>query len=261
MSNKNIQKSLNSKNDNLIAMSDSNREDLVKKNVLGVWLTDDIEKNILEYIVKNIPKQQNPYYIVTPNPEMIVLANKRSDFKEVLNNAKIALCDGMQLYRAAHFLGIPLKERIIGTNFVENLCEKVADRPITVGFLGGRPKIAGKASECLKKKYSGLNVVFAEKEWRQNFKTPIDILFVALGFPKQEFWMAEHVGKIPVKVMMGIGGALDQIANPSLRPPAWVHVLGYGWLYRLIREPWRIKRQIKLTEFLWLVLRTLFIQS
>src|SRR5690348_10258225 len=222
-------------------------EDLVKIYFNGVGLTNATEKEILEYIAATIEKQQKPYYIVTPNPEILLYAKTHPDFKQVLNNAKIALTDGMQLYRAMQFVGRPVKERIIGTNFVENLCEKVANRPITVGFLGARGKIAEKASECLRQKYPKLKVVFASDEWEaKNGTTKIDVLFVAFGFPKQETWMANHVGRIPVKVMVGVGGAFDQIVNPSLRPPQLVNNLGLGWLYRLMKEPWRIKRQIKL---------------
>lgn len=279
--------------------TNSNSEDLVKIDILGVGLTNETKDNILEYIVKNLSKNIDPYYIVTPNPEMIVLANKDAVFKTILNNARIALVDGMQLYRYARIKGIPLKGRIIGTNFVESLCEKVADQPITVGFLGGGPKIAELAAECLLVKFPKLKIVFAGSEWGQDFRGPaaphpqkvhrsnfaaetfrgspsrvtphqnslhlpsaishtpqhIDVLFVALGFPQQEKWMAEHVGKIPVKVMMGVGGALDQIVDPSLRPPAFVHNAGFGWLYRLIRQPWRIKRQAKLIEFIRLALK------
>jgi len=256
MNTKTAQKQAISKKENKMNESGSNANELVKISVLGVGLTNETEENILEYIVKNIPQQQKSYYIVTPNPEMIVLANKDNAFKRTLNNAKIALTDGMQLYRYARGIGIPLKERIIGTNFVENLCEKVANRPITVGFLGGRGKIAEMAAECLREKYPGLKIAFATAEWNEDFKgSDVDILFVAFGFPKQENWMAEHVGKTNAKVMMGVGGALDQIVDPTLRPPKLVHNLGLGWLYRLVREPWRITRQAKLIEFILLTMK------
>lgn len=259
---KNTQNKKNSPNKKNIAMSNSIGSELVKNYVMGIGITNAAEKNILEYIVENVPKQLHPYYIVTPNPEMVVLATKDKAFKTILNNAQIALCDGMQLYRAAMFLGVPLKERIIGTNFVEKLCEKVADQPITVGFLGGRADVAEAASECLREKFSGLKITFAKAEWVEGMEMPTtDILFVAFGFPKQEKWMAEHVGKIPVKVLMGVGGAFDQIVHPSLRPPAVIHQAGLGWMYRLARQPWRVKRQAKLVEFLQLVGKAKLTQS
>lgn len=332
MKTKNPQKSTKGKKGNLSKNTYSNLQPLVKTFIFGVGVTNGTSRNILEYIIDFLQKTQKNMYIVTPNPEMIMLAQKNEVFKNALNEASLALCDGIGLLRAGQLVGKPFKERIIGTNFVESLCEKVADWPITVGFLGGRPGVAERAAECLKARFPGLQVVFAEAEWDesrgpvaphpqnslpslhsvqksfggppsrttsspentippllmqtaqsipesnfsslqngqthglkeyklhsgskiQNQISKIDILFVAFGAPKQELWMAQHINKVPVRVMMGVGGALDQIVDKSLRPPMLIHSLNLGWLYRLIREPWRIKRQAVLVPFMWLVLR------
>lgn len=264
--------------------------ELPKKTILGVGVTDASINSILEYIFNSFKKSTKPYYIVTPNPEIIVLANKNNDFKNVLNNAKLALHDGVGVGIAAHFVGKSLQERFNGVELVEKVCEKSNDWPITVGFLGAGPKVAERAVECLKGLYPNLRVVFVAQEWRKegfdlarkyqavgnmyyaekprihNTKyvqhntdvDKIDILFVAFGAPKQEMWMAEHIGKIPVTVMAGVGGAFDQLVNPSLRPPRLVQKIGLGWLYRLVRQPWRIKRQLSLVEFVWLVTKERF---
>lgn len=228
--------------------------DLVKKNILGVDITDATKENILEYIVTSVEKLQKPYYIVTPNPEMIVLSSKNSAFQQVLNNAKLALNDGVGVGFAARFMGKPLKERFTGVELVEKLCEKVNDWPITVGFLGAGHGVAEGASECLKQKYPKLKVVFAQSEWDNSTK-PIDILFVAFGFPKQELWMASHPGKIPVKVMAGVGGAFDYISGKVPRAPKLIRSIGMEWLFRLIVQPWRIKRQLALVVFIWMVIK------
>lgn len=262
MNTKSEQKSTISKKDKNSKSTYSTGESLVKIPIFGVGITNATTDEILEYLLNVIENSGKNIYVVTPNPEMMVFAQHDNGFKTILNGADLALCDGMQLYRAARMLGIPLKERIIGTDFVEKVCEKVADWPITVGFVGGGPKIAEQASDCLRHAYPTLNVVFCEAEWDEQKPHPeIDILFVALGAPKQEKWMAEHLNKIPVRVMMGIGGALDQIAHPTLRPPKLVHALGMGWMYRLVREPWRIKRQAKLREFVGMVWRERFNQG
>ncbi|MDE2025064.1 MAG: WecB/TagA/CpsF family glycosyltransferase [Patescibacteria group bacterium] len=266
----------------------------VKKTILGIGVTDASEEKILESVVNFIEKSVKNAYIVTPNPEMVVESTRNFSFKTALNGADLALCDGVGLFFAGQLTGSPLKSRIIGTNFVGRLCEKVSDRPITVGFLGGRPGIAVSAAECLKKKYPKLLVGFAEENWgglyqgpastspsvsapssRTSFNTvhavgslssrvslvqknkPLDILFVAFGHPKQELWMAEHIDKIPVRVIMGVGGAFDQIVDSSLRAPSIVNSIGMGWLYRLIRQPWRIKRQLALVTFTLLVCKAI----
>ena len=255
---------------------------LVKNKIFGIEVTNATEDEVLEYIVNTIQKTRKNLSIVTPNPEILMLAKKNAELRIALNEADVALCDGVGLFLAAKTLGKPLKERIIGTNVMEKLCQKVEDWPITVGFLGGRGGVAAKAAECLLKKYPNLHAVFTGEEWPADYKSEkrkpltekeklsalrfpvnptIDILFVAFGAPKQELWIRDHLNKIPVRVMMGVGGAFDQIINPSLRPPEVVHQLGLGWLYRLICEPWRLKRQSVLPLFVWEVVKEKFGRS
>lgn len=226
---------------------------LVKKTVFGVGITDATEEEVLEYILKGLKNPSDSYYIVTPNPEMVVYATKHAPFRTILNNARLALCDGIGVLLASRILGQPIRERIAGVDLLENLCREVAKQPITVGFLGGGPKIAEKTAECLRKKYPGLKVVFAGAEW--SARGPIDILFVAFGFPKQEEWMAAQVGNAPVRVMIGVGGAFDYLSGRVQRAPEWIRTLGLEWVFRLVVEPWRIKRQVALITFVWLILK------
>lgn len=237
---------------------------MVKNQILSVGVTNATQEEVLEYVINSLEKRQENYYIVTPNPEMVVSANVHPQFKEILNKAELALCDGIGLVWAGKFLGKPFKERYTGVDFVESLCSMVSKKPITVGFLGGRGKVAELAADCLQKKYPGLKVVFVSEEWSKDAKknqsstfhhlpSKIDALFVAFGFPKQEQWMAQHIGKAPVKIMVGVGGAFDYISGKVARAPKWVQRFGFEWLFRLILEPWRWRRQRALIQFLWLV--------
>ena len=145
-----------------------------------------------------------------------------------------------------------------------------------MGFLGGKDGVAEKTAECLQKKYPGLRVNFAGSEWPNEMKDEkgelknrektshlsflishlsIDILFVAFGVPKQEFWISDNLEKIPVKIAIGVGGAFDYISGRVKRAPEWIQNIGLEWLYRLIREPWRLKRQLALLEFIRLVIK------
>lgn len=259
---------------------------LEKIFLLGIGVTNAKKKEILEYILQSLEKPGEKYYIVTPNPEILVYANRHKGFKKILNNARLALCDGIGVIWAGKILGKKFKERITGVDFVENVCRRVAKQPITVGFLGGGPKIAERTAECLVSKYPGLKVVFAAPEWNKNgfssrnkyqvlsikyqgekdkkkslntkyiiHNTEIDILFVAFGFPKQEEWMSENLPKIPVRIAIGVGGAFDYISGQVPRAPIWLRRFGLEWLYRLIRQPWRIKRQFTLLEFVYLAIK------
>jgi len=92
---------------------------------------------------------------------------------------------------------------------------------------------------------------------RSSLKAGVDILFVAYGFPKQEEWIAKNLPKLPVKAAMGVGGAFDYISGNVSRAPFFVRAIGLEWLFRLIRQPWRIKRQLRLATFILLVIKEL----
>jgi len=273
---------------------------LEKKFILDVGITNATKQEILEYITKGLEKNGKKYFTVTPNPEILVLANKAKEYKNILNNAEIALPDGVGVILAGKFLEVNFKQRITGVELLESLCLAVAKKPITVGFLGGGGRIAEKTVECLQSKYPWLNVGFVGSEWpgtisqneskfddrrwkvedsnlkmedrrlidpltstlknlHSTFYHPpskiIDILFVAFGAPKQELWISENLDKLPVRVAIGVGGAFDYISGRVPRAPRWVQRIGFEWFFRLIRQPWRIKRQLALLEFIYLVLR------
>ena len=275
MSRKNNQKEINRDDDIKNNEASSISQIPIKNSLFGVGVTNETRDSILEYLIDFIENSSENCYVVTPNPEMIVFSQKNPDFKNILNQAQIALCDGVGLWLAGKILGKPFQQRITGVDFMEKLCEKVAEKPITIGFLGGREGVAELTAKCLKAKYPGLKVVFTGSEWNEKSKVKnqnlenettddqrqIDILFVAFGFPKQEQWMFEHldeihgIHKIPVRVMMGVGGSFDYMSGKIPRAPEFIRVIGLEWLYRLIRQPWRWKRQFALIQFVWLVIK------
>lgn len=232
---------------------------LEKINILGVGITNATMDKILKYIITGLEKSNKKYFIVTPNPEILTLANSDFSYKNILNKAEIALADGVGVIMASKVLGKPLKARVTGVDLLENLCGVVSEKPITVGFLGGRHRIAEKTAECLQKKYPGLKVGFVGREWSKELK--VDILFVAFGAPKQERWIYENLEKLPVRVAIGVGGAFDYIGGKVPRAQLWVQRIGFEWLFRLIVQPWRIKRQLALLEFTLLVLREKYCQQ
>src|SRR3989338_2216547 len=227
---------------------------LNKIKLLGVGITKASEEDILEFITKGLDKIGEKYYIVTPNPEILVVANKNSYYKKVLNGAKIALPDGIGVVWGTRIMGEWLEGRITGVDFVKSLCKHISNRPITVSFLGGGPNVAELTAECLKTENKGLKVVWAQKEWQNALKLQrTDILFVAFGSPKQEIWIKEHLKDVPASVVIGVGGAFDLISGKVSRAPSAIRDMGFEWLYRLIIQPWRIKRQLSLITFIYLI--------
>ena len=166
--------------------------------LLGIGFNNLKINDVLELIIKGLVKKEKKYYVVTPNPEILVLADGDVNYKKVLNGAKLALPDGIGVIIASRLLLKPLRERIHGVDLMENLCKEVSKRPITVGFLGAGPNVAELTAECLREKYPGLKVVFASEEWNEdNFKFQISNQFNNLRMQKLENqWEMKNQKKI-----------------------------------------------------------------
>lgn len=209
----------------------------------------------LEYLVKKAEKSDGKTFVVTVNSEIIMLAYNDSEYEKVLKSADLALCDGVGVVWAGKVFGKSFKGRIHGVDLVERLSEAVADKPITVGFVGGHENVALTTANRLRKKFPSLKVAFAAAEWEEiKGDKKCDILFVAFGSPKQEVWIHKNLYHIDTKVAIGVGGAFDFISGRVRRAPVWIRNLGLEWLFRLIIQPWRIKRQLALPKFVYLVL-------
>lgn len=224
----------------------------------------------LEYIMDNAQKEGSKKFVVTINTELAMLARKDSEYEKVLNSADLAVVDGIGVVWAGKMFGKRFEERVHGVDLVDRLAGEVSKKPITIGFLGGKGNVAQITAECLVKKYPGLKVAFAVEEWSDleadkeivnrkssivNHKLSADILFVAFGSPKQEFWISENLSKVDVKIAIGVGGAFDFISGKVRRAPVWMRKIGLEWLFRLIIQPWRIKRQFALVKFVFVVLK------
>ncbi len=241
----------------------------------------------LEYLVKTAQEEEKKVFVVTLNTEIVMLARSDVRYEKILKSADLALNDSIGVTWARLMFGRLSKGRVHGSDLVEDLAKVASEKPIRVGFLGGRENVALKTAECLRSKYPGLKVAFAISEYSdvtqkvgkisksddriiRDSETPdlrntdspsflsfpkTDILFVAFGAPKQEKWISENLPKLNVRVAIGVGGAFDFISGKVRRAPVWIRKLGLEWLFRLIIQPWRAKRQIKLAQFVFLVIK------
>lgn len=226
-----------------------------KKIILGIGFTDEKESTILEYIEEIVRKRSKKYFFVTPNPEILVMTDQDLEYKKAINSADLALVDGIGIVIAGKILNTPFKNRITGIDLMENVCKHIAEKPITVGFLGGGPGVAEKVADCLSQKYPGLKVAFFGEELVDfSLKEHIDILFVAFGSPKQEIWLSKNINKLSITIGIGVGGAFDMISGRVWRAPKFLRSIGLEWLFRLMIQPWRTKRQLRLITFLKLVI-------
>ena len=192
-------------------------------------------------------------YIATPNPEFVVMAQKDDEFRNILKNADLSITDGRGMQLAARFLGMPVPERIAGTDFMAELCKKFLELQIPVFLLGGENGSAEKCAKKLISDFSNLQIAgFFEGDAGEAGdtetanainRTNAQVVFVAYGAPKQEKWIARNLHKlINIKAAMGVGGAFDYISGNVSRAPICMRKIGLEWLWRLFKQPRRFNR-------------------
>lgn len=198
-------------------------------------------------------------YCVTPNSEIVYEAMHDEQLRQILNNASIVLPDGAGVVLGAKILKTPLKQKVAGIDFADRMLCVLAETGRTVYLLGGKPGIGELAAQKMQEKHPGLQIVGITDGYFQE-DAPVlehinsvhpDMLFVCLGSPKQEIFMSAHQKELNVGLMAGLGGSLDGFAGTVKRAPKWMISLQLEWLYRLIKEPWRFKRMLRLPKFLW----------
>lgn len=197
-------------------------------------------------------------YIVTPNPEIAWACRRDAELKAIVNGADLVLADGIGIVYGAKILGRPMKGKVAGCDFILDMFARMEDTGKTVYLLGAKPGVAEKAAENLSSQFPGLKIVGTSDGYfkedapvveRINAVSP-DLLLVCLGAPKQEKWMAANAERLDVRLMAGLGGSLDVFAGIVERAPEKWQKLGLEWLYRLKKEPKRIKRMSVLPAFL-----------
>lgn len=187
--------------------------------------------------------------IVTINPEMISAAQKNSDFAEIINSAELVVADGIGVEIGLKILGYKVK-RIAGIDLGKALVEKFTASGKSVAMIGAKPGVVDSAIENLSKEYQNLNVVYSHDGYFDNDEDIIesvisanpDLILVALGSPKQEFFIHNLKEKLPNSTLIGLGGSFDVWAGVVERAPIIYQKLGLEWLYRTLKEPKRFKR-------------------
>jgi N-acetylglucosaminyldiphosphoundecaprenol N-acetyl-beta-D-mannosaminyltransferase len=219
-------------------------------------------------LIEDFIASGQPHQLTTVNPEFVVEAQRDEAFRQIINNATLALPDGIGLLKAARFLKTtPLPERVPGSTLVIRLAELSHQKGYRIYFLGAWEGVAEKAIENLKIRYPNLQVAgcyagspaIEENEAivQRILPTRPDILLVAYGAPKQDKWITRNLQRLQIPVCIGVGGSFDFIAGTAKRAPLWVQRLHLEWLHRLIMQPWRWRRIWNaVVRFSWLVWRS-----
>ena len=209
----------------------------------------------------SLMKSDKPGLIVTPNSEIVLNASKDPELKRIIEEADLIIPDGIGLVYASKILSKPLKERVTGIDFLSRVLAYLNEIGGAVFLLGGKPEVAGQASEKIKAEYPGLSVAGVHHGYfnaseetgivEEINKSGAGFLCVAMGSPKQEQFIHKHKSAFTrVRAAMGVGGSLDVWAGTLKRAPEFYQKHGLEWLYRLIQEPSRYKRMLKLPVFM-----------
>lgn len=197
---------------------------------------------------------RQPSFIVTPNIDHVVRLGQDAEFQRAYARAALVVCDSTPLLWASRLLGVPLRQKLSGSDLVDWLSAHAARAGHRVFLLGAAPGVADEARTILTTRYPGLQIVGVyspplgfERDLEESTRIAAlvkalrpDLCFVALGSPKQEKWMAGHVQACEVPVMLGIGAGLDFVTGRFRRAPRWMQRCGLEWLWRLCSDPRRL---------------------
>ena len=216
-------------------------------------------------IVKGFLGEQKQHIICTPNPEIVMEAQKDEELMNILKAADLVVPDGIGVVWASRYSEKKLTERVAGYDLVQKLLEEIENTDHTVYFFGGAPGVSLAAAKKMQQKYPNLKIVgghngyFDEKEEKHILndikKLSPSILLVGLGAPKQEKWIYHNIRLTNVKVAIGVGGSFDVMSGKTKRAPAIFCKLGLEWFYRLITQPTRLGRMMRLPKFALTVLK------
>ncbi len=239
-----------------------------KINLLGI----DIDNLSLQEVFQKLEagiKSGEKLLVFTPNPEMLSFAYDNLPMQNLLNSADINLPDGAAMLVAARAFGMSFKERVCGIDILQKVIEESQNGKFSLFFYGARKEVIEKIVENLRQRYPRIKIVGFCDGYQKDARSVVekinqaqpDFLFVGLGFPQQEKWLAENKDKLNIKAAIVVGGSFDVLSGLKKRAPLWMQKSNIEWVFRLLKEPWRGKRQLALLKFIYLVIMEKFLKS
>jgi N-acetylglucosaminyldiphosphoundecaprenol N-acetyl-beta-D-mannosaminyltransferase len=223
-------------------------------------LIDQVDQQGALARIRSFLRDGATHQIVTVNLDFLYLAEQNPEFRATINEADLAVADGMPLVWLSRMMGTPLSERVTGVELVRECCQIANQEGVGVFFVGGTPDVAAIAADRVREQHPGLVVdqyappfgpISPDEDERmieriQEAKP--GFLFVALGAPRQDFWIRTHRDRLGVPVAMGVGCVVDLLAGAVRRAPPWMQSTGFEWSYRLMQEPRRLWRRYLLDD-------------
>ncbi|MDM5246425.1 WecB/TagA/CpsF family glycosyltransferase [Lysinibacillus sp. G4S2] len=234
----------------------------MKETVLGINVNTEGYDELMDMAFERIEKKQKAL-VVAINPEKIIKAKEDPALKKLLNDAEFQIPDGIGVILASKIQKGQIRERVTGVDMMMKLCEEAAKRGKPIFLYGGKPGVADAAKAKLESLFPSIKVVGTQDGYEKDEQKVLDrineaqpdLLFVAMGSPKQENWINANRDQLHPTIYQGVGGSFDVLAGTVKRAPEIFQKFGLEWFYRLMKEPKRIKRQIALPLFLLEVAR------
>ncbi len=221
----------------------------------------------LDYVDRFIASRK-PHCIMAVNAAKIVRMRHDRKLAGVINSSDLIFADGQAVVAASRFLGYPLKERVAGIDLMQEIIKRAAAKKYRLYLLGAKQDIVEKVVDIYRRKFFDIDITgwhsgyFKSADEERMVINQIkdlkpDILFVAMGTPKKEYWIADNLDDLDVPVCMGVGGSFDVVAGVVKRAPGWMQRAGLEWFFRLLNEPGRLWKRYLATNaaFIWLVLK------
>ncbi|WP_421101669.1 WecB/TagA/CpsF family glycosyltransferase [Sporosarcina psychrophila] len=234
----------------------------MKETILGVQVNTENYDELIPKVFRNIEDKKKSL-VVAINPEKLMKAKEDPGLKALLNRAEFQIPDGIGVIIASKLKKGSISSRITGIDMMDRIVREAARTGRAVFLYGAKPGVANKAAQQLKQTYPDLIVAGTQDGYESDTskvletinKAKPDILFVAMGSPKQEQWIEQHRDNLYPTLYQGVGGSFDVLAGNVKRAPAAFQRMGAEWLYRLLKEPSRLKRQMNLPKFLFEVFK------
>ncbi|AMQ07902.1 MULTISPECIES: WecB/TagA/CpsF family glycosyltransferase [Sporosarcina] len=234
----------------------------MKETILGVQVNTENYDELIPKVFRNIEDKKKSL-VVAINPEKLMKAKEDPGLKALLNRAEFQIPDGIGVIIASKLKKGSISSRITGIDMMDRIVREAARTGRAVFLYGAKPGVADKAAQQLKQTYPDLIVAGTQDGYESDTskvletinKAKPDILFVAMGSPKQEQWIEQHRDNLYPTLYQGVGGSFDVLAGNVKRAPAAFQKMGAEWLYRLLKEPSRLKRQMNLPKFLFEVFK------
>ncbi|WP_226085931.1 WecB/TagA/CpsF family glycosyltransferase [Mesobacillus sp. S13] len=227
-------------------------------DILGVKFVRLSRGEILSQVEGSIDSN-GKMFVVTANPEIVMHAKDHPDYMRTVSNADMVIADGIGVIIGSKILNTPLPERVAGFDLLTELLKRGNEKNWRVFFLGAKDEVLQEAVGNVKKDYPNLVIAGSHHGYFKDDDTKVadlvreaqaDMVFVALGFPRQEKWIEAYMPSFDKGLFMGVGGSFDVLAGHVQRAPEIWQKLNLEWLYRLLKQPSRWKRMLTLPMFI-----------